>query len=56
MSSRPVGAFSIVNRAGDALWIEWGALSDLDDPDVPANATEAIDALVSVLSGEGEGS
>ena len=28
---RPAGAFSIVNRAGEALWIEWGSLGDLDD-------------------------
>jgi hypothetical protein len=52
VARRPIGAFSIVNRAGDALWIEWSALGDFDDPDTPANATEAIDALVSVLSGE----
>lgn len=49
---RPLGALSMVDRAGNALWFEWGTAAVELDPEVPANPAEAIDALVAVLTGE----
>lgn len=48
----PLGAFSLVDRAGEATWVDWGAADAEFDPEVPANAAEAIDAIVAVLTGE----
>lgn len=49
---RPLGALSLVDRAGNALWYDWGAGSMEIDPEVPANPAEAIDALVAALAGD----
>ncbi len=47
---RPIGALSLVNRAGHVVWFEWGTPPSVD-PGVPANAAEAVDAALAVLSG-----
>jgi hypothetical protein len=52
---RPLGALSLVDRRGNAIWFEWGAPESELDPSAPVNAAEAVDALLRVLAGEGEG-
>lgn len=49
---RPLGAVALVDRAGNAVWYDWGSAADAPDASAPQNAAEAIDALVRVLSGE----
>jgi hypothetical protein len=51
---RPVGAVSLVDRHGNAVWFDWGAPESDLDPSAPVNAAEAVDALLGVLAGEGE--
>lgn len=52
---RPLGALSLVDRSGNAIWFEWGAPDSELDPSAPVNAVEAVDAVLRVLAGEGEG-
>jgi hypothetical protein len=49
---RPLGALSVVDAEGNAVWFDWGAPSSELDPSAPANAAEAIDLLLHVLAGE----
>lgn len=49
---RPLGALSLVDRAGNAIWFDWGSPGLDVDPDAPVNPAEAIDALVAVLTGD----
>jgi hypothetical protein len=49
-SYRPVGALSLVSRAGHVVWLDWGTPASAD-PRAPANAAEAVDGILSVLAG-----
>jgi hypothetical protein len=49
---RPLGAFVLVDRDGRAATFAWGDAGPIDDPAVPLNAAEAIDLLVSALTGQ----
>jgi hypothetical protein len=49
---RPLAAFVLVDRDGRAATFAWGDAGPIDDPAVPLNAAEAIDLLVSALTGE----
>jgi hypothetical protein len=51
---RPLGALSLVDRGGNAIWFEWGAPESELDPTAPVNAAEAVDAVLGVLAGGGE--
>ncbi len=48
---RPIGALSLVSRSGDVVWFEWGTPPP-EDPSAPANAAEAIDAVLRALAGD----
>lgn len=48
---QPLGALSLVDRDGDLVWFDWGSPAPAD-ADVPANAAEAVDALLRVLAGQ----
>lgn len=50
---RPLGAVSLVDRRGNAIWFDWGAPDSELDPSAPVNAVEAVDALLRALAGEG---
>lgn len=52
--SRPAGALSLVDRDGNATFLEWGAPGAGLDPAAAVNAAEAIDMLLRVLAGEPE--
>jgi len=52
IADRPLGAFVLVDRDGRAATFAWGDSGPIDDPAVPLNAAEAIDLLVSALTGE----
>lgn len=48
---RPLGALSLVDREGNLVWFDWGSPAPAD-ADAPANAADAIEALLRALAGE----
>jgi len=52
----PLGAFTLVDRAGNAIALAWGGRSGAElDPSRLVNAAEAVDETLRILAGEPRG-